>query len=63
METNAIIAARTALAAHTASLGIEGDLEVQIWHLLHSLLDLCDAEAIDLDNLLADVGGEREARR
>lgn len=48
-------AARVAVAAHTASLMIEGDADIQVWHLLVSLHEYCAAEGINFDEAIAEV--------
>jgi len=50
-----VTAAERAIAAHQASLGIDGDDSIQVWHLLESLHEYCAARGIDLDEELASV--------
>lgn len=48
-------AAAKAVQTHTDKLGIEGDPETQVWHLLVSLHEYCAVNGIDLDAQFADV--------
>jgi len=51
--------AEVAIEAHRLTLGIEGDKEIQLWHLLVSLLDYCEANAINFD---ANLSGAKHYR-
>lgn len=42
-------AAKAALDAHRQSLGIEGGDDIQVWHLLVSLMHYCQTHGVDLD--------------
>jgi hypothetical protein len=42
-------AAQAAIDSHKAGLGVEGEDETQLWHLIASLLEWCDAKNIDFD--------------
>lgn len=48
-------AAARAVDKHTDYLGIEGDREIQVWHLLASLHEFCAVNGVDLDAQIADV--------
>lgn len=60
MQANklAVNAAQKAVEAHQADLGIQGDAECQVWHLLGSLYEYCAVNAVDLDSVLAEVRAE-----
>lgn len=51
-------AAEAAINAHQLSLGIDGDDEIQVWHLLASLHEFCVARGVDFNKTLADVKEE-----
>jgi hypothetical protein len=55
MSNKSRVAASAAIEAHTESLLIEGDIGMQVWHLLVSLFDFARAEGIDIENLIAET--------
>jgi hypothetical protein len=58
-QTN-VDAAQAALDKHDDELGLEegnGD-EVQVYHLVASLLEFCDARGLDFDEILDEVRSE-----
>lgn len=50
-----IVAANKSVEAHSAALGIEGDLAIQTWHLVASLSELCASHGVTLQAVLDDV--------
>ena len=48
-------AAEKVLDAHRAALGIQGDTEIQVWHLLATVQEYCAVKGVDLDTQLKDV--------
>jgi hypothetical protein len=50
---NSLDWARGAITAHKDVAGLEGDDEVQIWHLLVSLIVFCQVQGIDFDATVA----------
>lgn len=48
-------AAEAALKAHENALGIDGGVNIQVWHLLVSLHEYCAARGVDFDTELAEV--------
>lgn len=56
MEANhpSVLAATAAVDAHSTTLGIEGDTQIQVWHLLASLLEYCAVHRVDFEGTLAD---------
>lgn len=64
--SRSINGASAALKAHETALGIEGGNDIQLWHLLVSLLEYSAARDVDFDTILAEVkdsitSGEIEA--
>ena len=65
-DTRATVAAQAAIDAHSASFRLEqSDTEVQVWHLIASLLDYCDAQSprLEFDSLVADIRENYRAQR
>lgn len=50
-------AVTAAIGAHADAGGYEGDTEVQLWHLLYSLLQYCEHAGIKFDDVLTDAKG------
>jgi hypothetical protein len=56
VSQESVSAAEAAIATHSESLGgIEGDAQVQVYHLLVSLHEYCVARAVDIDATLREV--------
>lgn len=55
IRTIGTIAAEDAIKAHTKSMRIEGDMQIQAWHLVLSLREFCAVNAISFDELLSDT--------
>ncbi len=59
MSTNwtAVEAAVTAIDAHEAAMKLEPGTGrgVQLWHLIYSLLEWCDVNALDFDATVSEV--------
>lgn len=54
-------AALVGVESYAALTGIEGGIDVRIWHMLLSLRELCRAEGIDVDATWANVIEEEPA--
>lgn len=54
-------AAEKAMEAHTVFLGIEGDSEVQFWHLMGSMLEWSVRNGVSIDSVLAQAKEELAA--
>lgn len=54
-ENRSLAAANKALAAHSEALGIEGDEETQVWHLIASLQEYCAVKGMDFDAQVDEV--------
>jgi hypothetical protein len=50
-----IEAAGAALKAHESAMGVEGPAEIQLWHLLASMLEHCAVRGLDFDQTLSEV--------
>ena len=57
----ALDAVTDAVEAHAQRLGIEGDHEIKVWHLLASLHEYCGTYAVDLPQQFADVRRQIDA--
>ncbi len=57
----ALDAVTDAVEAHAQRLGIEGDHEIKVWHLLASLHEYCGIYAVDLPQQFADVRRQIDA--
>lgn len=53
----AVDAACSAIDAHEVAMKLEPDAgrEVQLWHLIYSLLEWCDVNALDFDATVSEV--------
>lgn len=53
-----VAAAATAVTAHSDALGIEGDEQIQLWHLVASLHEFAAAQGLNLADIINDVRGQ-----
>lgn len=54
--TQATKAFRMALDAHNTDMGLANEtVTTEVWHMLRSMLEFCDAGSIDFDNLLEEA--------
>lgn len=64
VNQNAVEAIRQALATHTTAMQLdieEDDIsEMQLWHMIWSIADFCEANKIDFDKILAEVRADRD---
>lgn len=55
---NSVAAASAALTAHQVALGIEGPADIQLQHLLYSLIEFAGAKGVDFDEVVSSVQAE-----
>ena len=56
-EEEEVAAAQAAIAAHTRSMGLEEGLgaRTDVWHLMVSVILLCNLEEVDLEEVMEEV--------